>query len=172
MSLIRLTNRSTIRRVIRGVYDYPRYSELLEQEMEPDIHQVARALARKFGWRILPSGPAALNLTGLSTQVPSQYIFHSDGPDRTYQIGSIELRFKHRALKETGFRHPESGVIVQALKALGEANIDTGIIEGLRKWLPESKGQSAQGHGTGHRLGVRRDQADLSGAASWIRLPR
>ncbi len=45
MALLRLTNKTTIRRVIRGIYDYPRYSELLDKEMGPDIHQVARAFA-------------------------------------------------------------------------------------------------------------------------------
>jgi len=34
LALHRLNNKSTIRRVIRGIYDYPRYSELLLQEME------------------------------------------------------------------------------------------------------------------------------------------
>ena len=52
MALLRLQEAGTIRRVLRGIYDYPRYSELLGQEMGPDIHQVAQALARKFAWRI------------------------------------------------------------------------------------------------------------------------
>lgn len=139
LALHRLTKESTIRRVIRGIYDYPRYSELLKQQMGPDIHQVAVALARKFGWRIQPSGAAALNLIGISTQVPSQYIFQSDGPDRKYQIGKIELEFKHGPLKEAGFRHQESGVIVQALKSLGETKINADVIQAVRNWLPEPK---------------------------------
>jgi len=48
-ALGRLTDKSTIRQVIRGIYDYPLYSELLQQEMGPDIHQVAKVLAREFG---------------------------------------------------------------------------------------------------------------------------
>lgn len=138
-TLVRLTDKGTIRRVIRGVYDYPRYSKLLDQQMGPDIHQVALALARKFGWRIQPGGAAALNLIGISTQVPSQYVFQSDGPNRTYQIENIELRFEHGPLKEAGLRHTESAVIVQALKALGEEQITPKVIEAIRNWLPESK---------------------------------
>ena len=139
MALLRLTNKTTIRRVIRGIYDYPRYSELLDKEMGPDIHQVARALARKFGWRIQPSGPAAMNLIALSTQVPSQYLYQSDGPDRTYEIGRTSIRFKHGALKEAGFRHDESGLIVQALKALGQVHITADTIQTVRQWLPTEK---------------------------------
>ena len=62
IALYRLTRKGLIRRVIRGVYVYPRRSELLDQELAPDIDQVAHALARKFGWRIQPSGPVATSL--------------------------------------------------------------------------------------------------------------
>jgi hypothetical protein len=139
MALSRLTEAGTIRRVIRGIYDYPRYSELLKQEMAPDLMQVAQALARKFGWRIQPDGTAAQNLIGLSTQLPSQYVFHSDGPNRVYQVGRTKLQFKQVALKEAGFRHHETGVIVHALKSLGSDHIHEKTIEQIRKWLPAEK---------------------------------
>ncbi len=139
MALNRLVQAGTIRRVIRGIYDYPRYSELLQQPLAPDIHRVAQALARKFGWRIQPDGAAATNLIGLSTQVPSQYVYQSDGPDRTYQIGKTSLLFKHTALKEIGFKHEESALIVQALKTLGEERTTESTISTIRDWLPTDK---------------------------------
>jgi hypothetical protein len=138
-ALLQLYDNGRIRRVIRGIYDYPRYSELLQQQLSPDIHQVARAMARKFGWRTQPDGFAAMNLLGLTTQVPSQYVFHSDGPDRQYQIGQTTLTFKHSALKEMGFAHEESGVVVYALKTLGEKRIDEFVVAQIRNWLPEAK---------------------------------
>ena len=93
--LHRLEKRGEIRRVIRGIYDYPRFSKLLDQNLSPDIDQVARALARKFRWRIQPSGATALNFLGLSTQVPARAVYLSDGPDRLYQIGNTALAFEH-----------------------------------------------------------------------------
>ena len=139
MALTRHMEAGTIRRVIRGIYDYPRFSELLNQQLAPDIHQVAEALARKFGWRIQPDGTAAMNLIGISTQVPSQYVFQSDGPDRCYEIGKTSIQFKHSALKEMGFRHEVSGIIVHALKALGEEHVSEEIITQIREWLPDTK---------------------------------
>jgi hypothetical protein len=56
--------------------------------LSPDVDQVARAIARKFGWRIQPSGAIAANLLGLSTQVPARAAYLSDGPDRSYKIGN------------------------------------------------------------------------------------
>ena len=137
-ALHRLAQKGEVRRVIRGIYDYPRFSELLKQQLSPDIDQVARALARKFRWRIQPSGATALNLLGLSTQLPARAVYLSDGPDRSYKIGNTDLVFKHTALKEAGFKLRESGLIVQALKSLGQERITPEIIAKVRAWLPTS----------------------------------
>jgi len=76
-ALSNLASNGRIRRVFRGIYDYPKYSELLKQNLSPDFDQVAQALARKFNWRITPTGDAALNLLGLSTQVPGRAVYLS-----------------------------------------------------------------------------------------------
>jgi hypothetical protein len=134
-ALSSLAKAGTIRRVCRGVYDYPRYSELLKQTLSPDIDQVAQALARKFNWRILPSGDAALNLLGLSTQVPGRWIYLSDGPGREYEIGKHALVFRKSSLKDVGFKYRESGLVVQALKALGKDRVDDAVIATVRQQL-------------------------------------
>ncbi len=134
-ALQRLERAGRIRRLCRGLYAYPRHSSLLGRELTPDIEQVARALARKFGWRIQPSGPVAQNIIGLSTQVPARSVYFSDGPTRSYQIGTTTLEFNHIALKEAGFKHRESAVIVHALKALGKHRITPEAIAKVRDWL-------------------------------------
>lgn len=128
-----LSAEGKIRRICRGMYDYPRYSELLKQELSPDFDQVARAFARKFNWRIQPTGDAALNLLGLSTQVPGKYIYLSDGPNHCYVIGSYNLEFKKTALKEIGFKYRESAIVVQALKALGKERVTADLLDKIRK---------------------------------------
>jgi hypothetical protein len=133
-----LVDAGTIRRVHRGIYDYPKYSELLQQELSPDYDQVAQAFARKFNWRIQPSGDAALNLLGLSTQVPGRLVYLSDGPNRQYDIGNHTLEFKKSALKDVGFKYRESGLLVQALKALGQERVDDAVITTLRNQINET----------------------------------
>jgi hypothetical protein len=133
-----LCREGKIRRVYRGIYDYPKFSELLQQELSPDFDQVAQAFARKFNWRIQPSGDAALNLLGLSTQVPGRLVYLSDGPNRHYDIGNYTLEFKKSALKDVGFKYRESGLIVQALKVLGQERVDEAVITTLRKQLDET----------------------------------
>lgn len=134
-ALHRLEKKGKIRRVIRGIYEYPKFSTLLGQELSPDIDQVARAIARKFGWRIQPGGAAAQNILGLSTQVQAQIIYLSDGPDRSYRIGKTTLQFKNTALKEAHFKLKESGLIVQALKSMGPDRITPEIISKIRSAL-------------------------------------
>ena len=137
-ALHRLEKRSEIRRVIRGIYDYPHLSKLLDKNLSPEIDQVARALARKFRWRIQPSGATALNFLRLSTQVPARAVHLSDGPDKDYQVSKMALVFEHTALKESGVKLKESALIVQTLKSLGHERTIPEVISKIRTWLPES----------------------------------
>ena len=137
-ALSRLETKGIVRRVLRGVYDYPRISSLLNETMGSDLDVLASAIARKSGWRIQPSENTALNLLGLSTQVPAKSIYLSDGPSKSYELGNRQLIFKKRALRESGFKHKESELVVQALKALGRDCIDSQICRTLsEKWTPD-----------------------------------
>jgi hypothetical protein len=130
-SLSLLVKEGKIRRVMHGIYDYPKYSDLLKRLVAPDIYQIANAIARKFSWRIHPEGNTALNYLGLSTQVAAKNIYLSDGPKRKYKIGNTALEFKPTAIKEAALKHPETSLVVQALKSWGEANIDEVFLKKL-----------------------------------------
>lgn len=131
--LSNLVLQNKIRRVMRGIYDFPKYSELLGQHLSPEIDKVAHALARKFKWRIEPSGDTALYLLGVSTQVPARYVYHSDGPKREYNILGNQLEFKKIALKNIGFKYAESALLVQAIKSFGKDNVSAEIIAKLKQ---------------------------------------
>jgi hypothetical protein len=122
-SLYRLKEKKIIRPILRGIYDFPKYSKLLNEEIAPDLTQVAQAIARKNQWHIQISGNAALNFFGLSTQIEMSEIFYSDGPNRVYFIGERKLQFKHKTLKEAKIASSMSEIIVQALKELGENHV-------------------------------------------------
>lgn len=137
--LSELVGRGKIRRVARGMYDYPRYSALLGKEIGPDIDQVAGAYARKFNWRIEVSGETALNLLGLSTQIPASYVYLSDGPNRRYDILGQTLAFKKSALKNIGFKYRTSVLLVQALLALGKEHVTESVIDKMREQIEPSQ---------------------------------
>jgi hypothetical protein len=132
-SLSRLKKQGTIRRLMQGVYDYPSFSTLLSAPSSPDPDDIAWAIARANGWTILPTGDSSLNLLGLSSQVPAQYQYFSDGPSKRYAWQGGTLVFKHRTNKETTILSPRTALLVQALKSLGESGIDTAVMDVLRE---------------------------------------
>ena len=139
-ALSRLTTKGTIRRVIRGIYDYPTFSKLLDQVLSSDVDQVAHAIARKNGWKIEVSGNTALNLLGLSTQVPGRYVYLNDSRSKTYQLGKQELIFKKSRLKDIGFKHSQTALVVQALRTLGQGRLTKAQRKQIHKYFDTKAG--------------------------------
>lgn len=140
--LKRLYQSGIIRRIIRGVYEKPKYSKLLDEYVAADPDAVAKALARSYHWTIAPCGNTALNLLGLSTQVTAVWSYISDGPYKTYEWNSTKLEFKHRTNKEiTGLSYMTS-LVIQALKTLGRTNVTPEIIQTLSENLSEDEKQA------------------------------
>ena len=140
--LKRLYQSGIIRRIIRGVYEKPKYSKLLDEYVAADPDAVAKALARCYHWTIAPCGNTALNLLGLSTQVTAVWSYISDGPYKTYEWNSTKLEFKHRTNKEiTGLSYMTS-LVIQALKTLGRTNVTPEIIQPLSEKLSEAEKQA------------------------------
>ena len=134
-ALSRMYAQGLIRRVATGIYDLPREEEELGGRLSPDIHQVARAIARKNGVRIQPAGALAANLLGLSTQVPAKIVYLTNGKSRIIKIGNRPLIFKRVEPREM---RPvsEIGVLVtQALRFLGKERIEKNVIDYLQRQL-------------------------------------
>ena len=136
-TLARLCESGVIRRVIRGVYDKPSYSKMLKEYAAPDTDEIARAIARNFNWTIVPAGNAALNMLGLSTQVPAKWEYCSSGPYRDYEMGNIILSFKHSSNKEIEGLSYDTALLIQAIKALGKDNITDENIDRLKPRIAE-----------------------------------
>lgn len=118
--LQRMTDSGDIRRLLNGIYIVPEWSSLLDEEVPPSPHDVACAIARNRGWTITPSGNTALNRLGLSTQVPSVWSYVSDGPYAEYEYGTTSIKFRHSANRNITGMSPLTGLVVQAIKALGK----------------------------------------------------
>ncbi len=134
-SLSRLTKRSTIRRIGRGVYDFPRTHPRLGQ-LAPRPADVAKALSG--GASIQGSGAKALNDLGLTTQVPAQPVYVTDGPSRDLQlnVGKQVIRLRHAGVRnQVGMGGP-SGTVLQALRYLGRRGVDSRVTAHLRSTLP------------------------------------
>lgn len=127
----RLESEGEIRRILPGIYDKPAFSEILQEESAPDINAVAEAIARKNNWTIVPDGNTALNLLGLSTQVPAKWEYLSSGDTKNYQVGNRSISFTHRADRELNGMSRKTMLVIQAIKALGPEHISEDIINQL-----------------------------------------
>ncbi|MCA9408596.1 MAG: hypothetical protein H6755_05915 [Candidatus Omnitrophica bacterium] len=133
--LCRLYQKGLIRRLKPGIYDFPRINDKLGGELSPNIENVAYAIARKNNIRIMISGALAANKLGLSTQVPAQKIFLTDGPNRKVKIGNFILVFRHVAPKRMTLCGKKSEVILQALDHIGKDHITDDMIKKIRDML-------------------------------------
>lgn len=131
-ALSRLTRAGIIRRLDRGIYDFPRNHPRLGR-LTPPADAVARAVAG--GGTIQVSRSRAANALGLSTQVPTQDVFFTDGVHRNIQIGAKKIRLRkgsHRDLIGAG---TPAGVVYQALRHLGKHSVDDSVVALLRDRL-------------------------------------
>jgi hypothetical protein len=133
--LLRLNDKQLLRRIMRGVYEYPEYSSYIKEYISTSPNKVAQALARNYGWTITPFGDTALNLMNLSTQVPATWIYVSDGTYKTYNFGSVKLQFKKTNNKEISGLSPNTALVIQALKALGQDSINHAIKSKISRQL-------------------------------------
>lgn len=140
--LTRLDEEKLLRRIMRGVYYKPEYNDFLGEFVAPEPDAVAHALARNFGWTIVPCGDTALNLLGLSTQIPAAWIYVSDGTYKEYTYEQTTIKFKRTTNKEISKLSYKTALVVQALKALGKDNVDDTILTKLKKNLTDSEKQA------------------------------
>lgn len=137
-ALSRLEKKGVIRKIMRGVYDYPEKNTFLEGYTSPDPDRVARTIARGNSWNIVPDGTTALNLLGLSTQIPAEWSYLTDGQNRRYELDGIRIVFHKRANKEAAELSRDSAILVQAIKALGKDAIDERVLKKLGDYHPAS----------------------------------
>ena len=135
--LYRLNEENEIARLLDGLYTKPKYSKILNEYSYPDASAVAEKIADKFSWTIAPTGDTALNYTGLSTQVPNEYVYISDGPYREYLYRDKKIIFKHTTNRKITSYSKELSILIQAIKALGKDNISEEDIKKLAVFAKE-----------------------------------
>ena len=137
--LKRLADEDKIKRVIDGFYYNPKYSELIGEYEAVSIHELALAIARKYNWNIAPYSSTALNLLGLSTQVPTHYKYISSGRYKEYKIGDTILEFKKVIPGEIANMSLKTATVIQAIKSLGKENINAQVMQKIRENLTQEE---------------------------------
>jgi uncharacterized protein DUF6088 len=134
-ALSRLHRRGHIRRLTRGIYQFPKIHPNIGV-LSPSPEAIAKAVAERTGSRIMVSGAKAANLLGLSTQVPAQNLYLTEGPSRTVRIGNQTVSLKHVASSKMIGAGTEAEIVIQAVRSLGQKRVHEIPVNELAKRLP------------------------------------
>ncbi len=123
-----------IRQLARGLYDYPKSDPQLGLLLPP-ADDIAKTLAGRDAARLQPTGAYAANLLGLSTQVPMKVTYLTDSPSRTVQVGNQQIILKQTTPRNMATAGKVSGLVIQALRHLGQKNVDDQVVAQLDRRL-------------------------------------
>ena len=126
-ALLRLKEKRILVRLAHGIYLFPKIDKELGV-LFPSTEEIAKAIARRDKARIVLTGVQALNKLGLSNQVPMKVVYLTDGATRTVKVGRRTISFKKTSPKNLLTQGEISSLVIQALKTIGQKNINDEII--------------------------------------------
>jgi predicted transcriptional regulator of viral defense system len=131
--LSRLEKENVLLRLSQGIYLYPSYNRYGVHK--PSIDEIAITIAEKDKARIIPSGLTALNILGLSTQVPMNAVYLTNGTPREITVGNRKITFKKSAPRNFAYKSELFSLVVSAMKEIGEKNINDNFFSKIKEIL-------------------------------------
>ena len=132
-TLAELTQEGLLVKLAQGIYAKPRWSRF--GVVLPSVDKIVQAIAARDNAEVLPSGMTALNVLGLSTQVPMKYSYLTTGSERTIKLKNQEIRLKRGVPKNFCYKTKLITLLVQALKALKQQNVGQEEIQVIRSLI-------------------------------------
>jgi hypothetical protein len=105
-------------------------------ELSPTIEAITKALSQRDRLRLQPTGAYALNLLGLSEQVPAKIVFLTEGESRTLKIGPMTIELRRTTPRNMASSGRLSGLIIQGFRSLGKDHVTKARIEKLKSTIP------------------------------------
>ncbi len=137
-ALYRLAKEDYILRIERGLYVRQRVSELIGK-VSPSAEAIAKVVAASTNSRLDIAGAAAANMLGLSTQMPTQSVFITDGPTRRIRFGKMRLTLRHVSARKLAFAGTPAGRGLSALLYLGRKVVDDTHVIQVRRSIGEAE---------------------------------
>lgn len=140
-TLAELTQEGFLVKLAQGIYAKPRRSRF--GLVLPSVDKIVQAIAARDNAEVLPSGMTALNVLGLSTQVPMKYSYLTTGSERTIKLENQEIRLKRGVPKNFCYKTKLIALLVQALKALKQQNVGQEEIQTIRSLISKEPDKTA-----------------------------
>lgn len=134
MTLLRLAKAGVIRRLDRGLYDFPkRHPQLGLLHARPEA--ILAAITRRDGTEFHEHESYAANRLRLTEQVPARLIYLTPGRSRIIKAGPVTIELRHRVPRKLTTPAPMSVMVFSALRNIGKANTTPERIGHLRALL-------------------------------------
>lgn len=136
-ALERLVVKGRIIRLARGIYCYPQEDKALGLGViYPSYEEIAQSIAKRDKAKIAPAGAYAMNILGLTTQVPMKIVFLTDGSPRNISLfNGRTISFKHTVPKRLAFQNRIAQLITAAFQEIGQSYITEAHKQQLRNIL-------------------------------------
>lgn len=128
--LAELTNEGKLVKLAQGIYAKPSKSRF--GMVLPSVEKIVQAIATRDHAKVIPSGMTALNILGLSTQVPMNYTYLTTGSERTIKLTNQKITLKRGVPKNFCYGTLLITLLVQALKALKQSNVEQEDLQIIR----------------------------------------
>ena len=140
-TLAELTQEGMLVKLAQGIYAKPRRSRF--GLVLPSVDKIVQAIATRDNAEVLPSGMTALNVLGLSTQVPMKYSYLTTGSERIIKLENQEIRLKRGVPKNFCYETKLIALLVQALKTLKQQNVGEEELQVIRNLISREPDRSA-----------------------------
>ena len=140
-TLAELTQEGMLVKLAQGLYAKPRRSRF--GLVLPSVDKIVQAIAARDNAEVLPSGMTALNVLGLSTQVPMKYSYLTTGSERIIKLENQEIRLKRGVPKNFCYETKLIALLVQALKTLKQPNVGEEELQVIRSLISREPDRSA-----------------------------
>lgn len=137
--LSRLCRNGILFRFAKGIYYIPIYDKWDGKLREPSLDDIALKIAQRDNARVIPTGAYALNKLGLSTQVPTNIIYITDGSARQMRFGEGKsITFRHsNDLGNFAYQSQLMQLAILAMREIGEKTITKDQKEIIKKMITE-----------------------------------
>lgn len=137
--LSRLCRNGKLHRFAKGIYYVPLYDKWDGTLREPSLDAIAQKIAQRDNARIIPTGAYALNKLGLSTQVPVNIVYITDGSARKVNFGEGKsITFRHsNDLGNFAYQSKLMQLAVIAMREIGEKVITEAQVAKIKNMITE-----------------------------------
>jgi Family of unknown function (DUF6088) len=137
-ALMRLVKAGNLERVAQGIYYSPKTDPVVGK-VYPSMDVIAHKVADRDKALLVATGTTALNELGLSTQVPLRHVYLTNGAPRVLQIGKSAIRFKQAGPRNFSYKGKISGLVILALRELGQKNINDDLLHRIASLLKKEQ---------------------------------